>query len=256
MIQVASADFTASGLGRFARVGCSGWQYRHWRGLFYPPGLPQREWLSHYASRFNTVEINSTFYGLPSEESVSRWGQMVGDDFIFTVKGGRLITHTRRLATVDAEVDRFCQRMRLLQHKLGPVLWQLPPSLQRDDRRLEGFLGTLAPDVQHVVEFRHISWWHPEVYGLLKAFRVAICCLDMPGLTSPAVCTADCVYVRFHGREHLYNGSYDVPTLNEWATTLVGMLPVGGRAYAYFNNDAHAYATENALTFAHMLGAS
>ncbi len=255
MIQVASAESVGTGPRTLGYVGCSGWQYRHWRGLFYRPGLPQREWLSHYASHFNTVEVNSTFYGLPSEESLRRWGETVGDGFVFALKGSRLVTHARRLVNVAVEVERFCERACLLRNRLGPVLWQLPPSLQRDDRRLEGFLSMLPSDIQHVIEFRHLSWWHADVYELLQARGVAICCIDMPGFRSPAVCTASCVYVRFHGPEHLYNGSYDAAALHEWATRLVGVLPVGGRVYAYFNNDADAHAVENAFTFVQMLGA-
>src|SRR4051812_45866328 len=167
---------------RPVHVGCSGWNYRDWRGAVYPDGLPQRRWLEHYSTRlFDTVEINNTFYRLPRLSAVEGWAQQTPSDFVFAVKASRYLTHIKRLGEMGRGVELFYERIEPLRAagKLGPVLWQLPPTFRRDDERLESALGQL-PDGQHCFEFRHQSWFCKDVYELLRAHGAALVIGDSP----------------------------------------------------------------------------
>jgi len=235
--------------GQHIHVGCSGWQYPAWRGRFYPVGLPTSRWLDFYCGHFNTVELNSTFYRLPSESVAAEWARETPPGFIFAVKGSRYVTHVRRLNDVAGPVDEFVTRVSPLGAKLGPVLWQLPPTLARDDERLSAFLDILPRSVRHVIEFRHESWWHDEVYARLRAHNVALCLIDWPGHRSPVVATTDFIYLRFHGSESLYGGLYGDDALAWWVQAASTIATQRQTVYAYFNNDANACAVRNALTF-------
>ncbi|MBN1152287.1 MAG: DUF72 domain-containing protein [Dehalococcoidia bacterium] len=235
-------------------VGCSGWQYAHWRGVLYPDGLPQRRWLQHYSATFPTVEVNSTFYRLPAEETLLRWLTFVNAGFVFAVKGSRFVTHMRRINGVKAAVAEFCARVRILGDALGPVLWQLPPSLSRDEVLLRQFVEVLPAQMRHAIEFRHESWWRPEVFGLLHDYGIALCLVDMPGACCPITSTAPFVYVRFHGPERLYGGRYSESALALWATQLTSVAGAATDLYVYFNNDDEGFAVENALTMSRLLG--
>lgn len=189
-------------------TGTSGWHYNHWIGPFYPPGLPKSRWLEFYSRNFPTVELNNTFYRLPTEKAFEQWKSQSPEDFTFALKVSRLITHMKKLRNVEAQLQNFFSRARLLTNKLGPLLYQTPPSMLRNDELLESFLSLLPPDLKHAFEFRHISWHSREVYNILRRFNAGLCVFDMPGFTSPREVTADFCYLRFHGSDSLYGSSY------------------------------------------------
>ncbi len=236
------------------RIGTSGWHYDHWRERFYPVKLPKSGWLEHYCQFFRTVEINASFYRLPTERAFASWRDGSPTDFVFAVKASRLITHYRRLRNVEEPLDTFLSRARILGHKLGPILYQLPPGLKRDDRVLGDFLALLPGNLLHAVEFRHSSWLHEEVYAILRAYGVAFCVISAPGRDYPPVATGSFAYLRFHGSQAMYGGSYSDEELEHWAR-ITRDLSGGSRAiFAYFNNDANAHAVFNALALADLLG--
>ena len=235
------------------RIGTSGWNYPHWKGPFYPESLPKSRWLEYYTEHFDTVELNATFYRMPGESTVERWRAAVPSGFVFAVKGSRTVTHVMRLKDAAESATSLCERMSGLGDGLGPILWQLPPSLQRDDKRLEAFISALPDNVRHTIEFRHQSWWHPGIYALLEQHRVAVCLVDVPGFRSPALATTDFVYIRFHGATALYGGSYATAELAEWASALRGTAGPARSIFAYFNNDSDAHAVANAMEFRRLL---
>lgn len=226
------------------RIGCSGWSYRHWRDGFYPKGLPAKRWLDHYASRFDTVELNNTFYHLPSADAIESWREATPAGFCFAVKASRLITHNKRLANSADLLAMFFARVRGLGTRLGPVLYQLPPAFGRDDDRLAAFLKLLPSDLVHVFEFRNESWWHPDVYALLRAHDAAFCIFNLGRRTTPLVRTCNDVYVRFHGPQTTFASGYSDAQLRRWEQRLAVL---GGRhVWAYFNNDVEGHAPKNA----------
>ncbi len=227
-------------------IGTSGWHYDDWRGRFYPAKLPKARWLEFYARHFNTLELNNSFYHLPSEAAFTNWYNASPPDFVFSVKVSRFITHIKRLKDCDDAIDNFMSRARLLKEKLGPLLYQLPPGLHRDNERLEAFLEKLPPDLQHVLEFRHTSWLTAEIFDILRRYRAGLCVFDMPTLTSPLVATANFAYIRFHGREGLYSSCYTDAEMSDWAKRIGELAPKLESVYIYFNNDVAGYALENA----------
>jgi uncharacterized protein YecE (DUF72 family) len=234
-------------------IGCSGWHYEHWRGLYYPKELPKPKWLSFYAQQFDTVELNSSFYRLPSEKAFNTWRESTPDDFVFAVKVSRFITHIKRLRNLDASVDNFLSRAAFLKEKLGPLLYQLPPSMKRKDELLQSFLSTLPSKNQHVVEFRHESWIDEAVFDILRRHNVGLCVFDMPGFGCPLVATSDFDYIRFHGSEGLYSSSYSDEELTQWARRITRLGQSVKASYIYFNNDAEAFAVKNATTLRNLL---
>lgn len=234
-------------------IGTSGWVYRHWQGRFYPPALPQAEWFDYYSRHFQTVEINASFYRLPSERTWRSWAERAPHHFCFAVKASRFITHIKQLQDCAGPVELFLRRAVLLGEHCGPILYQLPPSFIRDDARLSAFLDLLPPSFRHVVEFRHRSWFDDAVFARLREKNVAFCIFHMSGLETPRVVTADFTYIRLHGAESLYSGRYGERQLIDWAEWLLHLHPAVAEAFVYFNNDAHAYAVENALTLRHLL---
>jgi len=236
-----------------ARVGTSGWVYAHWRERFYPRGLPQARWLEHYAERFDTVELNASFYRLPNEAAVAGWARRAPEGFLFACKANRMITHRKRLADCEEWLELFLSRVRLLGPKLGPMLYQLPPGLHRDLERLERFAALLPPEPPAVFEFRHKSWFAEEAREFLAARGLSFCVHDMPGLETPRWATGSTVYARFHGPVRRYAGSYPDAVLAEWAAWLAEQVRDGRRVFAYFNNDAEGHAVRNAQTLRRML---
>jgi uncharacterized protein YecE (DUF72 family) len=240
---------------RPVHVGCSGWQYRDWRdGAFYPPKLPQRRWLEHYASVFGTVEVNSTFYRLAKPEAVARWVAETPPEFVFTVKGSRYITHIKRLADLGEPVARFYAAIEPLvdSSKLGPVLWQLPGNFKRDEDRLADALERFPP-ARHCFEFRHESWFTEDVLSILRAYGAALVYGDHPERPwQPLELTTDWTFVRFHYGARGRRGNYSETELRSWAARL---REVRGDAevFAYFNNDWEAFAPRNALRLRAML---
>ncbi len=229
-------------------MGTSGWHYNHWRGNFYPEKLPKKDWLNFYSQHFNTVEINASFYRLPQESTFTNWHQTVPPEFCFAVKVSRFITHIKRLKDSQEPLHTFTGRAKHLGDNLGPLLYQLPPGLHRDDARLETFLKLLDKKLRHVFEFRHQSWMDDAIYSLLQKYNAGFCIFDMPGFTSPVVSTTDLAYIRFHGQDDLYSSRYPDSELADWAKRLQKLSSKLKTLYIYFNNDAGGFAIENALT--------
>jgi uncharacterized protein YecE (DUF72 family) len=239
------------------RIGCSGWNYRDWRrGVFYPPELPAKDWLSFYAEQFDTVELNTTFYRLPNTTAVERWVSQTPDDFVFAVKVSRFVTHVKRLQEVGEHLALLLDRIEPLaaSPKLGPLLWQLPPSLRRDDERLGAALADFPPLLRHAIEFRHESWFADEVLQLLRRRNVALVIADRPEIHSFQThdLTADFVYVRLHHGSRGRRGNYSRSELEEWAGRIRRWADARD-VYAYFNNDWEGFAPANARTLATLL---
>jgi uncharacterized protein YecE (DUF72 family) len=236
------------------RIGCSGWVYDHWRGRVYPDGLPQRRWLEHYASLFETVEVNATFYRLPKRDTVAAWVEGTPAGFVFAVKASRYLTHLKRLRDLGDGLERFYARIQPLvdSPKLGPVLWQLPENFHRDDDRLAGALERLPPG-RHCFEFRHPSWFHPDVYALLRGHGTALVVGDTPTRPFQAhELTAGWSFVRFHHGSRGRRGNYSDRELEEWAERLARWRAQAD-VYAYFNNDWEGFAVRNALALRKLL---
>lgn len=228
------------------RIGCSGWQYRHWRGNFYPADLPARRWFEHYATIFDTVEVNNSFYRLPEAATFQAWASRAPAAFTFAVKASRFLTHMKKLKDPDAPVRLFFERARELGRHLGPVLYQLPPGWKLNLARLEQFLQVLPRDVQHVLEFRDATWQVDEVYRLMNDHGVALCLHDMRGSATGRLRVGPFIYARFHGSGARYGGAYSAAQLEPWATWLAEHAVSGVPAYAYFNNDLGGHAPRDA----------
>ncbi|MCL5960994.1 MAG: DUF72 domain-containing protein [Chloroflexi bacterium] len=228
------------------RVGTSGWHYEHWRGRFYPMDLPKSKWLEYYARRFDTVEVNNSFYRLPSEKAFRNWYDQSPEGFIFALKASRIITHYRKLKNIHEPLSTFLGRAANLKEKLGPVLYQLPPTLKRDDPLLAEFVSALPEGVRHVVEFRHRSWYEEPVFEILRRRGIGYCIVSQPGFESPFTATGRFAYIRFHGRTALYAGSYSDSELARWALKIQALERPTDEVFAYFNNDAEANAVFNA----------
>jgi len=235
-------------------VGCSGWVYKHWRGLLYPEGLPQARWFHRYAEDFDTVEINASFYRVPLEKTFDGWREKAPEGFRYALKVNRFITHLKKLVGVEQEMDRFIGLARKLGGALGPLLYQLPPSLHKDVQRLDTFLARLPSDLEHVVEFRHNSWYDAEVLGLLDRHGIGFVCHDLRGLLSPRWASGPTAYVRFHGTSGRYHGRYSDEDLLNWADWLLDQVRQGRSAWCYFNNDIHGHALDDARTLKSMVG--
>nr|MBC7244653.1 DUF72 domain-containing protein [Chloroflexota bacterium] len=228
-------------------IGTSGWVYPHWRGILYPWELPTSQWLKHYVTYFDTVEVNNTFYHLPSEQAFRAWKEEAPEGFRYAVKASRYITHMKKLNGVEAALALFLERSRLLGERLGPILYQLPPRWVCNTERLHDFLHLLPGDLHHVFEFRHSSWLEESVFALLEAHGAAFCIVSLPDFPCVLRATAPFVYIRLHGAEAKYGSCYREEELQWWAEQIIGFLEGNHDVYAYFNNDAFGYAVENAL---------
>ncbi len=236
-------------------IGCSGWSYTDWRGRLYPEKLPEKRWLATYAEHFDTVEVNNTFYRLPSKSAVETWVRETPDDFVFAVKASRYLTHVKRLKGLGPYLKRFYDPLKPLieSGKLGPVLWQFPENFHRDDQRLSKALEQL-PDGRHAFEFRHPSWFVKDVYELLGAHDAALVIGDHPKWPFQThERTAGWTFIRFHHGRRGRKGNYSYPELETWARRL-GQWRRSTEIYAYFNNDWSGYAPENALKLKKSLG--
>jgi uncharacterized protein YecE (DUF72 family) len=228
------------------RIGTSGWNYASWRETFYPPGLPARRWLEHYATVFDTVEINATFYRLAKPPAVANWVQQTPPEFVFAAKSSRFLTHMKRLTDMDRGLGRYYDSIEPLAEspKLGPVLWQLPDNFKRDDDRLAFALEHLPPG-RHAFELRHPSWFAEPVYELLCDHGAAFVIHDSKRRDpTPEVLTTDWTYLRFHHGRRGRRGNYSETELREWAAKVRGLTV---DVYAYFNNDWETFAPPNAL---------
>jgi len=241
------------GMGRI-HLGTSGYVYKHWKNLFYPPKLPARRWLPYFARVFSTVELNGTFYCLPSAETVDSWREQVPEGFRFACKGSRFLTHMKRLTDVGLGLERFFEVVLRMGPKLGPVLWQLPPHMKKPDpERLDNFLCHLPHHLQHVFEFRDAAWYHPEVLEVLDAWGAAVCEHDLLPEPPPFV-TGGFRYLRFHGTASKYSGLYGKEGLRPVARDLEGWRRAGHTAWVYFNNDLQGHALLDAFDLAELLG--
>jgi uncharacterized protein YecE (DUF72 family) len=232
------------------RIGTSGWVYGDWRGRFYPKGVAQRNWLRYYAERFDTVELNATTYRLPKEEQVRTWCQTVPQAFVYTVKLSRLITHRKTLTPrVDEFIENYMRRAACFEAgKVAQILVQFPPYLERDDRHLQRFLEKLPPQFRYVVEFRNRLWLDPRVEAILRDRNAAYCIHDYPGLrVKDTITSSDLAYVRLHGYEGLYVGSYPDRSLRYWAKRIRLLSGQARDVYVYFNNDTRAAAPHDAM---------
>ncbi len=237
-----------------AWVGCSGWNYDSWRGLLYPDGLGKQRWLERYAERFDTVEVNSTFYRLASRPAVQRWVEQTPPHFVFSVKASRYLTHVKRLRELREGIARYYERIEPLVEsgKLGPVLWQLPANFHRDDELLAGALAQLPPG-RHCFEFRHPSWFAPEVRELLRHRNVALVIGDHPERPFQTHdFTADWAFVRFHHGSRGRRGNYSEAELDLWAERIADWR-ARTEVFAYFNNDWEGFAVRNAEGLARRL---
>ncbi|MEW6188968.1 MAG: DUF72 domain-containing protein [Actinomycetota bacterium] len=234
-------------------VGTSGYNYLHWwNGVFYPPDVPPRRWLEFYAQHFDTVELNVSFYRLPRRNVFEGWRNRTPNNFIFAVKGSRFITHVKKLAGCEDPLKLFFDNASGLKEKLGIVLWQLPPGLHMDRKRLEKFCELLAQNeiarnTRHAFEFRHKSWFCDEIYELLSKYNFSLCVAHSNRWPFVEISTADFVYLRFHGGEILYGSNYSDDELKDWSSKAKKWLDEGRYIYAYFNNDAYGFAIYNAL---------
>lgn len=234
------------------RIGTSGYQYRHWRGVLYPEGLAQRLWLEWYASVFDTVELNATFYRLPSPEAAERWREVAPARFTFAVKGSRYLTHMKRLLDAGPGLRRFFGPVARLGPKLGPVLWQLPPHLAPDLPRLDRFLGRLPPG-RHAVEFRDPAWYTEATCDLLDRHGAAFCEHDQVQRAPPRL-TGGFRYVRFHGPTGRYAGRYGPDALEGPARSYRAAAARGVPVFVYFNNDLGGHAVHDALDLLALVG--
>lgn len=233
-------------------IGCSGFYYRDWKGLFYPEKLPQKEWLPYYAQFFNTVEINATFYRFPKESMFQRWHEITPPEFKFTLKGSRFVTHLKKLRSVEESIERFYDVSTVLQDKLASILWQLPPNLKRNDELLENFCKQLSSYVPQIIEFRNMTWFDEGVFDILRKYNIGYCIISAPGdLPESLHLTAPFTYVRFHGKEDWYNYRYSKEELQVWADK-ISHLDIE-KAFIYFNNDWHANAVTNGQEIMEML---
>ncbi|WP_334160563.1 DUF72 domain-containing protein [Phenylobacterium sp.] len=236
------------------RIGCSGWVYKDWTGPFYPPGTKDRERLEYYATRFDTAEINASFYRLPSEKMVEGWRERAPEGFVYAWKVSRFITHNKKLNDCAEPVALVFGRMAPLAEHCGPALIQLPPQLRRNDERLAGFLKLLPKGRRHTVEFRHPSWYDPAVFRILSDFDASLCISDHHHAPAPWEVTASWVYVRGHGPGGRYHGRYPDAELAMWADHIARFRAAGRDVYAYFDNDIKSAAPFDAETLKQITG--
>lgn len=226
------------------RIGTSGWTYSHWKGLFFPEDCPKSRWLEYYAEHFDTVELNATFYRLPKLKTFENWNTRTPDHFLWAVKASKYITHTKRLKEPTEPLERFHRPAFGLGEKLGPILFQLPPSLSFDKNTIQVFCQSLNPSQRYALEVRHPSWMDEQAFSILKAYNIALCIADTAGrYPYHETITADFVYIRLHGSQKLYASDYSEGELVTWAHKLRAWET---DAYVYFDNDFGGYAVKNA----------
>lgn len=236
------------------RIGCSGWNYRHWRELFYPKGLAAKNWFEFYAEHFDTVEINNSFYRLPPPETFDKWRKQAPDGFCYAVKANRFITQAKKLLDPEEPLERMMKPVRHLRDTLGPLLFQLPPSLKLNLERLEHFLRVLPKDVTSAFEFRDNSWYVDDTYDLLDHHGASFVVHDMQGSATDRIAVGPVAYVRFHGASGKYWGRYSDEALLGWTDWMLEQSKEGRTVWAYFNNDIHGHAIHDAQTLKSMVG--
>jgi uncharacterized protein YecE (DUF72 family) len=234
-------------------IGTSGWNYNHWKEIFYSADTSTAHWLRFYSERFHSVEINNSFYHLPEKKTFEKWRRETPEGFVFSVKASRYITHMKKLKDPADAVKKFMARVDALEEKLGSLLFQLPPRWRCNPDRLDSFLEHLPKVHRYSFEFRDTSWLNGEVYDILKHHGAGLCIYHLSGFVSPKELTAGFVYVRLHGPGDAYEGTYDEKTLEGWAKTFSSWSGRGIDVFCYFDNDQHGYAVQNALQLQSML---
>ncbi len=235
-------------------IGTSGWMYPHWQGPVYPSELPAGDWLTWYSHRFNSVEINNTFYQIPASDTVRSWRAAVPPDFVFAVKASRYITHMKKLRDPADTLPGLLERAQDLEGQLGPILFQLPPRWRCNRDRLTAFLDHLPAGGRYVMEFRDSSWWSDEILELLQSRNVGFCIYELADRKTPREKTADFVYIRLHGPGEAYRGSYSIQALSEWAEAIDTWHRQGLDVFCFFDNDEQGHAVEDAGQLRKMTG--
>jgi len=235
-------------------IGTSGWSYEHWKGNFYPDKIKGKEMLSCYSDKFKTVEINASFYRLPSEKTLKDWYQSVADDFTFSIKASRYITHQKKLNDPQRSIKKFFDVIPKLDDKQGPILFQLPPNWHKNTERLADFIDALPSDYSYVFEFRDPDWFADDIVDLLRETDTAFCIYDLEGEETPIHITSDFVYIRLHGPGAKYRGSYSKKLLEKWVHRFREWHKHGLEIYCYFNNDYGGHAPRNAALLMEMMG--
>ena len=237
-------------------IGTSGWSYDHWQGILYPHDIPGQQRLDYYCGRFQTVELNSSYYHWPKDATFVSWQRRLPHGFLLTVKAPRGLTHSKRLYAPEAWLGRIARGVSYLSEKMGVLLVQLPPGFEYDEARLRYFLEQKPPGLKMALELRHPSWHRDEVFHLLEAHGVAYCIMSGANLPCILRATAPVVYVRLHGPDHhhLYAGSYSDDDLRWWAERSREWEAAGHEVFLYFNNDGEGNAVRNAETLKWMLG--
>lgn len=227
--------------------------YQHWRGLFYPEKLAVKRWFAHYAETFDTVEINNSFYRLPKPQTFAAWRRQAPPGFMYAVKANRYLTQARKLKDCEEPVARMMASVGALMPALGPLLYQLPPRFKVNLDRLEAFLAITPRSVTNVFEFRDPSWYCDAVFAMLERYGASLCAHDMPGSISPRIAVGPVAYVRLHGTDGKYVGRYSDEALQGWADGIAREARGGRPVWAYFNNDIHGHAIEDAQTLRAMV---
>ena len=235
-------------------IGTSGWHYKHWIGPFYPAELPKKSMLSFYAERFQTVEINNSFYHLVPKEALRAWRETVPDEFLFAAKGSRFITHMLKLKDPQRALERYFEHMRVLGKKLVPIVFQLPPKWRYNGERLREFVDALPAGYRYAFEFREPSWLNEETQALFRERNIAVCLFHLAGYQAPDIVTGDFIYVRLHGPGGKYEGRYSQRTLEEWAGKIRRWRGAARDVYCYFDNDQAGYAVGDALRLRALVG--
>jgi uncharacterized protein YecE (DUF72 family) len=236
------------------RIGTSGYHYKHWRGPFYPAKLPASKMLDFYCKYFDSLELNNSFYRLPTDSAFDGWRNGTPRNFVFAVKASRFLTHNKKLKDPENALHNLLPRAARLGEKLGPILFQLPPKWKVNIERLEQLLEILPRSYRYAFEFRELTWIKPEVNELLARFNAAFCIYELAGYHSPLTITADFAYVRLHGPGAAkYQGSYEDRTLAEWNDRIAGWAEKLTSIYVYFDNDQVGYAVRNAMTLKKMV---
>jgi uncharacterized protein YecE (DUF72 family) len=237
-------------------IGTSGWSYNHWQGILYPERTSGPKRLKYYLQRYDTVEVNNTFYRWPPDEVFARWKEQLPEGFLMTIKASRVLTHNKKLNEPEPWIERMTSGVQQLGDRLGVLLVQLPPQWKCNYERLKYFLQQSPPWLKIAVEFRHPSWHTEDIFALLEEYGAAYCVTSGAGLPCLLRATAPFVYVRFHGpdQQHLYAGSYSDDDLRWWADRIREWQAQGREVWGYFNNDGYGHAVRNADTLKHLLG--
>lgn len=246
-------------------IGTSGWEYKHWKNIFYPQELSGKDHLKHYARIFSTVEVNNSFYHLLSANSVQNWIHCVPENFIFSVKASRYITHMKKLKDPKASSEKFFESIKPFGDKIGPVLFQLPPNFGFNPQRLEEFIihcttkdKVCSPKnmpYQYAFEFRNPSWYVDETYEILKRYNCAFCIYNLGPTQTPKEVSADFIYWRFHGNYGIGSGKYSTKELEGFAEDINEVVSKGKNVYCYFNNDEKGFAIDNAMALREIINA-